>query len=66
MPIHCQSYYATKSYTKVKEFINEYPESNNIPNSTIKPLINKFEKMGSVHTTLGRGRKKAVTPEKRD
>ncbi len=30
-------YYAVKSYAKVKEeFKNEYPESGNIPNSTIK------------------------------
>ncbi len=42
-------YYATKSYAKVKEkFRNEYPESGDILNSTIKHLIDKFKKMGWV------------------
>ncbi len=49
------NYYATKLYAKVKEkFKNEYPESTNIPNSTMKHLIDKFEKMGSVNDVPGK------------
>ncbi len=50
--------------TKVKEeFKNEYLDLDNIPNSTIKHLINEFEKMGLVHNTLSTGRKKVQLME---
>ncbi len=46
------------TYTKMKEESkNEYPESSNIPNSTMKCLIDKFEKTGWLHNMLGKGRK---------
>ncbi len=58
-------YYATKLYAKVKEKCkNEYPKSGNIPNSTIKCLNNKFEKIDSVRNTLGKRKKKMMTPKK--
>ncbi len=60
-------YYATKLYTKVKEeSINEYSKSSDIPNREIKCLIDKFEKMGSVNNTFGKGKKNVVMPEKWD
>ncbi len=58
MTIHYQSLLCYKITRKSERRIQEY--------STIKRLIDEFEKMGSVHDALSKGRKKKVTLKKRN
>ncbi len=44
-----KTYYATRSYHRVKEAIHtEFPNSETTSNSSILQLVRKFEELGSV------------------
>ncbi len=45
-------------------FHDEYPDYETFPESSIKRLVDKFERTGLVHDAKHRGRKNVVMPEK--
>ncbi len=52
----------TKSYVAVQTpFHDEYPDHETFPKSSIKRLVDKFERTSLVHDAKGRGQKNVVT-----
>ncbi len=56
-------YYKNRTQKWKKNLKMNYSDTSNISNSTIKYLIDKFEKASSVHDALSKGRKSGDTEE---